>query len=1840
MEYKTETTFFIKDSHGETVTTLDTSPVGTHIPVLSAVIDSKLSSYDLMTLEMPADVADVEKIEEEQTIIFEDVIGWREYIIKEVEDVDSDSAVRSVFAELSSVELLDEVLDRELGSDVTNSRDPEVILADVLKDTRWEVGHVDSSIYSQAFNDGVQYKTVLEVIDLISSKFSAEVQFSYAVDYDGITRRYVNLYKQFGRNIGKRFEVGKDVTEISRTVDTTDIKTAIIPYTPLKEETDGEEAVEERLTIESVEWLKSNGDPTDKPLGQNYLEDPEAKQAFGRFHNGDYRNRFLSIEMDVETEEELIRMAWVQLGRYTKPKVTYEMKAVDLWALTGDRDLEHERVALGDSVVVIDDNFAKPITVETRVVELKRDLLDPANNELVLGESRTYFKARETEDRVEELSDRLISSRVELVNRIRGAGGNDNYYGSDVPASPDLNDIWFRPHPEKPNETQMLRFNGTMWVMIADTSETTENAEAIAEQQEDIDGAKESADKANQDILEAVQSAGFTSLQSLAGDLKRLSDSAIDRSGEALEGVIDAMSKAGEAEAKAIEALSDANTAMGSAQDALSTANNAVGLAQDASTLAGTLSGQVSDFELTVTGFNQTVNNYEDQVAQFTSDVNGLNSTVASYETQVDEFGNTVGTYATQVSQFENTVYGLNSTVSSYQSDVQGYQAEVSTLTNTVSGFESTVTEVRNEFDNLEIGGRNLLLESHFYNSDHGWHGRNGTLTRENDVLTINGSGSNATATRFELTTVIKEVGVYTLSAMVKATTGLQFRGFVGTHSTNESTQRTNNEWTVIRTQFEITAPNKEVMIRLYLYDGSAGQVASMDWAKLEKGNKATDWSPAPEDMATSVQVSTLSNTVDGLKSEVESYEQTVDGYSAQVSSFENTLSGLNSTVSNYQSDVQGYQSQVSTLTNTVNGFNATVQRVEGDYSDLSGTVQGLGASIGVVEGQITNRVWQTDIQTAVDDIEVGGRNLVVLSKLLTGRYLDNSTGELASAGGHATTDFIGARPLTEYIYSGVNGVQQIRFVSYDINKKFISGVLYSGYRGDSQIYKTPENTEYIRISANFSAGSHYNDWVLEKGNIATDWTPAPEDTLQLISNVETEWKQTAQGFEQSITRVETGLDGKASLTAFNTLTSTVNGTVTRVGNAEGKITTIETNVNGLQTTVAGKASQTQVTQLANGFNVLSTDFNNLEIGGRNLILYSHFYRNARESGDSGWRAMYGQLSYLEDTILRYINDGTHTAARIEYRPRQGILEPDTWYTFSMRFRSDRGFDVRRFENASPEEEPFLQSAGEYTVQSFRFRTNSSGNQAVLRFYQRSPLVAGGATYFDWVKIEKGRVATDWSPAPEDMATQAQFTVLNDQINLRVKEGDVMSQINIEAGRTLIQSKRLLLNATNTVITGTAWMDGAVIANASMDGATIKDATIGSAKIVNLDVGKIVGETANFVRAGFNSISSTTSIDANGLSIQRTDGTRSARLGVNGYEFWIDGAEHGTMGVRHTSPSHSLYPKKSVSLYARKDSFVALSYQGSSTDGSGYSALTMDGETGNVRISTDLRLAGALDMSGSSTSNQFTINFGFDDKVNGMIYPVASEDELIVSGTKGLRLSVDGYRKMHMHASGNTVMYAGIDMNEYNITNIGDTTLQQHSTLTIRSTGFLTRTTSGDLSLVASKSGSGVLSLGVGWSTTWDTLVEINSSSILMYGGMNMNGYSITNSPSISDGRLKTIQSKRTENDLDKLLEIEYQNITWNESGEGDVAFIAQQVRQVMPEIITTMSNGYLGYNQQTYVNMIGHAVQQLSLREESTNKIAIQALESTETNEEKINKLQQELSKANRRIEELESVM
>mgnify|MGYP005792962879 FL=1 len=118
----------------------------------------------------------------------------------------------------------------------------------------------------------------------------------------------------------------------------------------------------------------------------------------------------------------------------------------------------------------------------------------------------------------------------------------------------------------------------------------------------------------------------------------------------------------------------------------------------------------------------------------------------------------------------------------------------------------------------------------------------------------------------------------------------------------------------------------------------------------------------------------------------------------------------------------------------------------------------------------------------------------------------------------------------------------------------------------------------------------------------------------------------------------------------------------------------------------------------------------------------------------------------------------------------------------------------------------------------------------------------------------------------------SKISQMADDINMRVQKGDLLSQINIQAGSTLIQSNKLYLDASSVVFSGNAFIPSAAITDLSADKITAGTLNAGNVNIINLDVNKLVGNTTEFVRSGWtNAYGSHVQIDGGGMSITYGD---------------------------------------------------------------------------------------------------------------------------------------------------------------------------------------------------------------------------------------------------------------------------------------------------------------------------------------------------------------------------------
>ena len=104
---------------------------------------------------------------------------------------------------------------------------------------------------------------------------------------------------------------------------------------------------------------------------------------------------------------------------------------------------------------------------------------------------------------------------------------------------------------------------------------------------------------------------------------------------------------------------------------------------------------------------------------------------------------------------------------------------------------------------------------------------------------------------------------------------------------------------------------------------------------------------------------------------------------------------------------------------------------------------------------------------------------------------------------------------------------------------------------------------------------------------------------------------------------------------------------------------------------------------------------------------------------------------------------------------------------------------------------------------------------------------------------------TAWSTGAEE----SEITQLRNDINLRVKSGDLLSQINIAAGHTLIQSNKIYFDADSFVMSpnSKAFIPSAYITNINADKITTGTLDAAKFNVKNFSADNIVGGTLNGV---------------------------------------------------------------------------------------------------------------------------------------------------------------------------------------------------------------------------------------------------------------------------------------------------------------------------------------------------------------------------------------------------------
>src|SRR5699024_7694633 len=140
-----------------------------------------------------------------------------------------------------------------------------------------------------------------------------------------------------------------------------------------------------------------------------------------------------------------------------------------------------------------------------------------------------------------------------------------------------------------------------------------------------------------------------------------------------------------------------------------------------------------------------------------------------------------------------------------------------------------------------------------------------------------------------------------------------------------------------------------------------------------------------------------------------------------------------------------------------------------------------------------------------------------------------------------------------------------------------------------------------LRANRREGADFEYRRPKLEKGNVATDWTPAPEDTDAKIDHIETEWTQTFDTFSQTVSSI----DGRVSKQE-----QTVNGMQSAVYDPETGLSSLNTQLaNLIQVAVTGEEMTGAISVLENNINLRVEKgdvINQINISDENILIQAN----------------------------------------------------------------------------------------------------------------------------------------------------------------------------------------------------------------------------------------------------------------------------------------------------------------------------------------------------------------------------------------------------------------------------------------------------------------------------------------------------------------------------------------------------------------------------------------------------------------------------------------------------------
>lgn len=1262
----------------------------------------------------------------------------------------------------------------------------------VLENTRWHVGQVPET---NAIFISFYYLSVLDCLKKIVQTFNLEITFDVLINdaENQITDHRINFYIKQGEQTGKRFEYGSNLLSVKQEQDTQNIYTALVGRGKGAQVSDGDDNTPDgygrRITFTDVEWSKAKGDPLDKPKGQEWIEDPDATKRLG-FSDGHMRIG-LQVFEDVDDPKMLLQKTYEALKTAERPQVQFSASVIN----TGE-------LHLGDRVGITRNDIG--IAYETRVFKVQHNLLDETQNKIDLGDNLEQTNSLSYQ--VSALQNEITNHQETLITVTQSADGkNKVFYSSTMPATGSNGDIWYKDLGN--GETEMYLYDNG-WQLIISTENLHKIENEVKQQQKALN--------------QAIQDANAASAKA--------------------DGLV--------------AQVGDANT---NAQKALTTAQqNQSDLSQaklDLQNTKNTLSGVVSN----VTQAQEDLKNTEQGLQGVEADLSNVKSQAVQQGKTIIDIQKKNDSLSSQIADAQGNITGLKQTAQGLQASVQDNKNNIANIKQTAGSIQSTVASMQNAGENLIVNS-NFEQGAYHWNLN-GWQISNDSEFRNHKIISKIQSGlSSANYNEFSATDLIPvqkgqtiSIGVWVKANNIDssgdgnwgATFGVNW--YADNHSGrnhwtdfNDRTYYGNHDWQFLKME-GLQPPSDSHFVRAHFFLTQNGS-AQFALPIMVYGDKLPAWGPSPLDSATATDMSTVEQTVNGLKSIVQNNK-------GDISTLKQTASGL-------ESDVKNNHDSISVIKQTADKVQSTVSNMKVGGTNLLPETQNYTGYMRWGNVEVLDDYSYNDYvfkpQTKVLHLWTSNNNPI------DNAYPTPDNKPVHIIQGKQYT-------FSAYVWHYGNTAQADELVTLYANNGDSTlelGTVTTMLTNQAVLYhftftaqQTGDYTRFRIVHRNgtaMSGGSMFiAEMKLEEGNVATDWSPSPYD---LASETE------LTTVEETISGIKTTVQKKADISQLN---QTANSLTAQIGNAKDDISSlkqragsIETNIsnnkkdisslkqtaNSLQSNLQSKASVSQITQLSNAFQTTVQTIGPVLLNGtfddKNVAAYyipwdiTKNMNNISINSNAHWLDLFGinndDVKYMYKYYMPVI-PGTVLTYSGSSKLNWGGGNPEPSARFYIHFYNTNKDEIQAFG------EFYYKYDKNNQWQGFSASVTVPNGAAYVRIESR--LTLNGCHQKTWLSLDDLKVSSGGD------TISSKISQLSNDINLRVQKGDLISQINIEAGKTLIQSKNLYLDSDTVTFSGRAFIPSAAIADLSADKITTGTLNAGNVRIINLDANNITTGT-------------------------------------------------------------------------------------------------------------------------------------------------------------------------------------------------------------------------------------------------------------------------------------------------------------------------------------------------------------------------------------------------------------